>query len=99
MAVPEKLRAVAPDERPKRLIPLSLLEAADHGTHRDLLVAMRTRLAASIQDPKCHPRDLAALSRRLQDVAREIEEIDARDDPDAGAAADTEDDTFDAEAL
>jgi hypothetical protein len=42
---------------------------------------------------------LAALSRRLQDIAREIEEIDSRDDDDITHASATADDAFDAEAL
>jgi hypothetical protein len=92
------LRAVAADERPPKR--LTLAEAAEKGSHRDLLVAMRTRIAGTIQDPKCPPRDLAALSRRLQEIAREIEEIDSRDgDDDLGRAAGTADDAFDAEAL
>jgi hypothetical protein len=94
-----ELRAVTEGERPPRK-PLTLAEAAAKGSHRDLLVAMRTRIAATIQDPKCPPRDLAALSRRLQEIAREIEEIDSRDgDDDFGRAAATADDAFDAEAL
>lgn len=91
------LRAVGDDERPAKR--LTLTEAAEKGSHWDLLVAMRTRIAGTIQDPKCPPRDLAALSRRLQEIAREIEEIDSRDDDDISHAADTADDAFDAEAL
>jgi hypothetical protein len=94
------LRAVTPGERrPPRKPKLTLAQAAESGSHRDLLVAMRTRIAATIQDPKCPPRDLAALSRRLQDIAREIEEIDSRDDDDITHASGTADDVFDAEAL
>jgi hypothetical protein len=74
-------------------------QAAASGSHRDLLVAMRTRIAKTIEDPKCPPRDLASLSRRLQDVAREIEELDARTDDDITHASGTADDAFDAEAL
>lgn len=94
-----ELRAVAAGERPPKK-RLSLTEAAEKGSHRDLLVAMRTRIAGTIADPKCPPRDLAALSRRLQEIAREIAEIDSRDgDDDFGNAAGTPDDAFDATAL
>lgn len=93
-----ELRAVGKDERPPKK-PLTLTEAAEQGSHRDLLVAMRARIAETIQSPKCPPRDLAALSRRLQDIAREIEEIDSRDGDDISNAAGTEDEAFDAEAL
>jgi hypothetical protein len=74
-------------------------QAAASGSHRDLLVAMRSRVAKTIEDPKCPPRDLASLTRRLQDIAREIEEIDSRDHDDITHAAATADDGFDAEAL
>jgi hypothetical protein len=60
---------------------------------------MRSRIARTIEDPKCPPRDLASLSRRLQDIAREIEEIDARAGDDISHAAATEDDEFDPETL
>jgi hypothetical protein len=94
------LRAVAPGERPPRKRKLTLAQAAETGSHRDLLVAMRARIARTVQNPKCPPRDLAALTRRLQDIGREIEEIDARDgDDDIGQAAATGDEGFDAEAL
>jgi hypothetical protein len=42
------------------------------------LVAMRERIAASVSSADCPPRDLAALTRRLQDVAKEIEALDVR---------------------
>ncbi len=47
------------------------------GTHREILVAMRDRIAKSIDDPKASPTALAALIRRRMDVAREIAAIDA----------------------
>ncbi len=69
------LRAVGDDEQaPKRTVA----EAAATGSHRDLLVAMRERIAKTVSDPSCPPRDLAALTRRLQDIAKEIEAIDLR---------------------
>ena len=56
----------------------SVADAAAKGSHRDLLVAMRERIATAVSDPDCPPRDLAALTRRLQDIAKEIEAIDLR---------------------
>ena len=41
-------------------------------------MAMRRRIAKTVEDPNCPPRDLAALTRRLQEISREIEAIDAR---------------------
>lgn len=72
------LRAVSPDELPEPITSPNVLQAAETGDHRTLLVAMRDRIARAISDPKCPPRDLAALTRRLQDIARELEQLDQR---------------------
>ena len=89
------LRAVSPDEKaPIR----NVAEAAASGSHRDLLVAMRDRIAKAVADTDCPPRDLAALTRRLQDIAKEIASIDARAADEAGDLNDT-DDSFDASAI
>lgn len=91
------LRAVKAGEKAQP--PKSVSEAAK-GTTRELLVALRDRLAKAIEDPKCPPRDLASLSRRLHEITRDIESIDSREGgDDIGAAASTEDEAFDAEAL
>ncbi|SHU54235.1 hypothetical protein [Mycobacteroides abscessus] len=50
--------------------------AATGGTPRDLLVAMRDRIAQAVDDPETSARDLAALTRRLMEIAKEIEVID-----------------------
>lgn len=97
MAAP-KLRAVTSDDAP--VVPLTVEEAAESGDHRALLVAMRERIARTVSDERCPPRDLAALTRRLQDIAREIEEIESRSGgDDIGHAAGTPDDEFRPEAL
>ena|SRR5690348_9016328 len=96
------LRTVQPDEkapeRPKKR--KSVTQAADDGTQRDLLVALRTRIAKQVEDPNCPPRDLAALSRRLLEIAKEIEAIDAAAEEEAaeGAGA-TPDEEWDEEAI
>lgn len=105
------LRAVGAEEKPvdpppveaaapaaKRRAP-TVSEAAESGDHRALLVAMRARIASAIQDPKCSPRDLAALTRRLQDIAAEIVALDARAEEEAGEHAGSPDETWDPEAL
>lgn len=66
----------------------TVAQAAASGDHRSLLVAMRERIALTISDPKCPPRDLAALTRRLQDIAKEIEAIDLRAKEEGDDAAD-----------
>jgi hypothetical protein len=80
-----KLRAVRPGEAARR--PLTVTKAAASGVRRDLLVALRMRIARAADDPNTPARDLAALSRRLLDIAKEIEAIDAKDGGDAVAVA------------
>lgn len=76
------VRVVQADEKaePKAATkkPETVAEAAAGGDHRELLVAMRERIAKTVSDPSCPPRDLAALTRRLQDIAKEIDAIDLR---------------------
>ena len=73
-------------------VRLTVAQAAATGDHRQLLVAMRTRVAAAVEDLDCPPRDLAALTRRLQDIAKEIESIDLRAKEDGADASDVADD-------
>lgn len=92
------LRAVDPDERPTK--KQTVAEAAETGDHRALLVAMRERIAKTVSNPDCPPRDLAALTRRLQDIAKEIESIDLRDKQEATEhGGGVSDETWDEEAL
>lgn len=97
-AVRKTLRAVEPGEKPKR--KQSVAEAAASGDHRSLLVAMRERIARTVSDSDCPPRDLAALTRRLQDISKEIEALDLRAREEGADAADVaEDEEWHAEAL
>ena len=77
--MPRALRAVSPDDKPTapRKPPPTVADAASSGDHRALLVAMRDRVARAVSDPECPPRDLAALTRRLADIAKEIKALDA----------------------
>jgi len=80
--------------------PLSLSEAISSGTRLDELRALRVILAAHISDENTLARDLAALSRQLREVSKEIEELELADTPDAlGRAADTGDEKFDPRAV
>lgn len=74
---PGESAPAAPPQPPK-----SVAQAAK-GTQRELLVAMRDRVAKAVTSEDCPPRDLASLTKRLADLAKEIEIIDARavDDP------------------
>lgn len=56
----------------------SVTEAASDGSRLELLVAMRARVASAVEDPNTPPRDLAALTRRLLEIANEIASIEAQ---------------------
>lgn len=92
----KNLRAVKADEKAP---PKTVAEAAATGSHRDLLVAMRERIARTVSNPDCPPRDLAALTRRLQDIAKEIEAIDLRAKEEGHDVGDHPDEAWDSEAL
>lgn len=93
------LRAVDAGEKVEPARPKTVSEAAATGDHRALLVAMRERIARAVSNPDCPPRDLAALTRRLQDIAKEIESIDLRATEEGGERDVTPDEEWDAEAL
>lgn len=101
----QKLRAVSPDEEPprvtaKEVTPKSVTAAAESGNAKELLLALRARVAKAVEDPNCPPRDLAALSRRLQDIGRDIEAIEAREKQEAAEDVDGHpDEAWDSEAL
>jgi hypothetical protein len=88
-----KLRAVRPGEPARR--PMTVSEAATTGDHRDLLVALRIRIAQSVEDPNTRAPALAALSRRLLEIVRELEALDAEGGgDDVGNAAATPDERW-----
>lgn len=94
----KRLRAVEPGDAVP--IKMSVAQAAATGDHRSLLVAMRERIAKTVSDPDCPPRDLASLTRRLQDISKEIEVLDLRAKEDGADAADVaEDESWNAAAL
>jgi hypothetical protein len=89
------LRAVGPDEPAPPA--LTVTEAASKGTPRQLLVAMRDRVALDVENPNTPSRDLAALTRRLMEISKEIAHIDAQGDEQDGA--EVSDGAFDASAI
>jgi hypothetical protein len=54
----------------------SISEAAASGSRLDLLVAMRDEIAGKL-DEGVPPRDLASLTRRLMEIAEDIEALEA----------------------
>lgn len=99
MAGKAKLKVATEADVPAKRKPQTVTQAAESGDHRSLLVAMRERIAKTVSDPECPPRDLAALTRRLQDIAKEIEQIDLRAKEEGEDVELRGDEEFDADAL
>lgn len=97
--MPSKLRAVAPDEKQARKPPSTVSQAVESGSRRDELVAMRARIARAIDDPNIRGADLAALTRRLMEIGKEIEAIDTADEEEARDSGPTPDAAFDGTAV
>jgi hypothetical protein len=73
----------------------SVKSAADSGNRRSLLIALRARIALDVDNPETPARDIASLSRRLLEIAKEIEAIDSHTDGDeVGRAAATPDEKW-----
>ena len=101
MPVRRALRSVVEDDAPRPTkARKSVAQAASNGTTRELLVAMRDRTASSVDDPNTAARDLAALTKRLLELVREIEAIDARAGEEASeSAGQVQDGAFDSAAV
>lgn len=93
-----KLRAVGADEVPEPTVQKSVTAAAAAGSRRELLVSVRDRVAIAVEDASTPARDLAALTRRLMEIARDIEAIDVKESGESQSAEVTDED-FDAEAI
>jgi hypothetical protein len=91
-----KLRAVTLGETaPRRKKTLTVVQAATRGTYEELLAALRLRVATAIEDPNAHLRDLAALSRQLLEISKELQATNAADEDDQiGQAAATADEPW-----
>lgn len=88
------LPVTPPDPEPDVVAPTTIEQASLAGSAHDELQLMRIRIARTLDDPSCPPRDLAALSRRLIEIGRELTALEARaleDDP----VANTQDGKFD----
>jgi len=91
-AVPDDGKPAKP---PRRRRAQTVAAAAANGDQLDLLIALRKRIAGDIDSPNTPARDLAALSRRLLEIAREIEALTAAEEGDGfGAAAATPDEEW-----
>lgn len=68
--------------------PLSVLQAVTEGSSKQVLVAMRARLAVAFDSPETPARDLAAMARRMTDLDDRIRAIELAEKE---AASDAED--------
>lgn len=94
------LRAVGANEKAPPAAPTTVTDAASNGTTRDLLVTMRDRVAKDVENANTAARDLAALTKRLLEIVRDIEAIDARSKQEAdNDASAVEDGDFDAASV
>jgi len=84
---------------PRSTRPKTVAEAAASGTHRELLMATRDRIAKTVSSDDCPPRDLAALSRQLVLLAKEIEALDLAEKAEADRSGHVDDEEFDASAI
>lgn len=96
------LHVVGADDKPAPAEPrrLAVDVAAREGSDLELLMAMRDRVAEQVADPTCPPRDLAALTRRLEEIRKQIGAERARIAEESnGVAATVTDGDFDASAI
>lgn len=102
MARPRTLTVVkdgakAPIRRKPR--PKSVTAAAANGTTRELLAAMRQRIAIAVENPNTPARDLAALTKRLVEVVKEIDAIDVASKKESEENGTSADEAFDSSAV
>ena len=56
---------------------LTVVQAAADGSHREMLVAIRARIAQTVEATDCPPVALAALVKTLQSISKELSVIRA----------------------
>lgn len=109
-----KLRAVGEDERPvdpNAPVPdpdqethreprtLTVDVAAREGDDLEFLMAIRDRLARAVADETCPPRELAALTRRLEQNRQQINAEKARRREEDDDADHVDDERWDEDAV
>ncbi|NIH72226.1 hypothetical protein [Auritidibacter ignavus] len=62
-----------------REAPKTIYEAAESGSQLDQLIALRRRIAATLDADTTLARDLASLSKRMMEVSKEIEQLQAQE--------------------
>lgn len=74
----QALRAVGADEKPEPKRPESVSSAVTDGSARDVNLAMQDRIAKAIDAADIRGADLAALSRRLIELRKDLAAMDAQ---------------------
>lgn len=72
------LSVVAPDTKAAPVRPESVSKAVESGSPRDVNIAMQDRIAKAIDAEDIRGADLAALSRRLHELRKELAAMDAQ---------------------
>jgi hypothetical protein len=76
---------------------LTVTQAAKGDDHRELLAALRDRIAVTIENPNCNPVALAALARQVALISKELSVLDTVGSEDAiSVAAGTPDEDWSA---
>ena len=71
-----RLHAVEDSGTPERRAITSITQAVAEGTDRDVLMLTRARLARAMDSEATPARDLAALSRRMLEVDKQLRALD-----------------------
>lgn len=97
------LRAVPSDAKPSRKAdrkaPQTVAQAVESGTRFEELQTMRARIARAIDDPNIRGADLAALTRRLMEIGKEVDAIKAAAEEERRDSRVAPDEDFDASAI
>jgi hypothetical protein len=78
---------------------VTIEEAAERDDDLGQLRLTRRAIARKLDDPNCPARDMAALSKRLMEIGKEIAAIEARAAQEDDQHAEVEDGVFDASAV
>ncbi|MCV7226070.1 hypothetical protein [Mycolicibacterium komossense] len=71
-------------------------------SRKTLLETLRDRIAAAMDDPRAHPRDVGNLMKQLLDVQNQIDALSAKNTPTAAepsAVANTPNESWDEDAI
>lgn len=73
----------------------TIFAAAQSGNQEAMLIATRDRIAVTLDNPETPARDLASLSKRLMEISREIDKLQAVEEDHGGGFDSREDIPFD----